>query len=468
MILFEIANLQHFFESIEGFFEKIIVPLHNKIKTTTMNRKLLISFILLLLGCQWAIVRGQFSLSSSMEHTLLTGPQYNIDAIAVFNTFPADAEITFTGTATSPNFQWSYNVGGIPFTSTQPTITAEPDVLYTIKINGTPTYYIYTIDYSQYIPTFNAIVPSDIQNDPCSDLNLDIQCTLPAIYYLDKNGNRTFLPRSYTISYVTASWSGESWIDSTATYIVTPSSAPINTTIDAPLQNTTISFTGDDIAEMMGMIQDTIYLDYTAIALKCHPSATIIERDAKNEKDRKAQNAIEGSAPLVVQFAANANPIEPVFYEWRISTIDDTLNYKRYNDAILNYTFHDSGDYLARLKVYTGNCVHTDTFNIKTMDSFLEVPNVFTPNNDGINDEFRVAFKSIKEFHIWIYNRWGRLVYSSDDPGKGWDGTINGRPASVGTYYYVINAYGYDYYTQGRYKGKPIRYKLSGDCNLLR
>ena len=436
---------------------------------TMMNRKLLTLFVLLSLGGLLATAKCQFAINSSKEHTLLSGPQYNIDAIGVFNSFPADAEITFTGAATSPNFQWSYTIGGVPFTSTQPTISAEADVLYTIKINGTPTYYIYTIDYSLYTPQFDTIMPADVQNNPCEDLNLDIYCTLPALYYLDKDGNRTFLPRSYTLSYETLTWSGESWNDTTATFIVTPSSAPINITVKAPLKNTTISFTGDDLAEWMNLYQDTIYLDYSAIALECHPTATVIEREAKNEKDRKAQNAIQGSAPLVVQFAANANPVEPVYYEWRISTIDDTMNYQRYNDAILNYTFHDAGDYIAKLRVYNANCANIDTaFNVKTLDSFLEVPNVFTPNGDGINDEFRVAFKSIKEFHIWIYNRWGRLVYSSDDPGKGWDGNINGRPASVGTYYYVINAYGYDYYTQGRYKGKPIHYKLSGDCNLLR
>lgn len=439
-----------------------------KIKFEKMNNKKIILLLLLATVCKWAMAQAPFVLNSSKEHVLLTGPQYNIDAIAVFNTFPIDAEITFTGTATSPNFQWSYTIGGIPYTSTQATITAEPDVLYTIKVNGDPTYYIYTVDYSQYVPVFDDITPSGIQDNPCEDLNLDIFCTLPAIYYLDRNGSRTFLPRSYKIEYTNAAWSGEAWGDTLESYVITPSSAPINATVHAPLQNTSIAFTGDDLAESMNIPQDTIYLDYTAIALKCYPTATVIEREAKNEKDRKSQNSIQGSAPLVVQFAANANPIEPVYYEWRISTIDDTMNYQRYNDAVLNYTFHDSGDYLAKLRVYNANCTHIDTFNIKTLDSFLEVPNAFTPNGDGINDEFRVAFKSIKEFHIWIYNRWGRLVYSSDDPGKGWDGNINGRPASVGTYYYVINAYGYDYYTQGRYKGKPIRYKLSGDCNLLR
>jgi gliding motility-associated-like protein len=128
------------------------------------------------------------------------------------------------------------------------------------------------------------------------------------------------------------------------------------------------------------------------------------------------------------------------------------------------------------------------TFELKISDSFLEVPNTFTPNGDGSNDEFRVVYKSIKEFHCWVYNRWGKLVYKWDDPAKGWDGTINGRPAAVGAYYYVIRALGTDaeqgYISSIKYRkeqkegntppnsGPDVTYmgvyQLSGDINLLR
>ena len=106
-------------------------------------------------------------------------------------------------------------------------------------------------------------------------------------------------------------------------------------------------------------------------------------------------------------------------------------------------------------------------------------PNTFTPNGDGANDEFRVVYRSLKEFHIWVYNRWGHLVYESSDPAKGWDGNINGKPAAVGAYYYVIRALGTDaetgYMSKPKYSQKvkkqelPVGvYQLSGDINLLR
>jgi gliding motility-associated-like protein len=117
-------------------------------------------------------------------------------------------------------------------------------------------------------------------------------------------------------------------------------------------------------------------------------------------------------------------------------------------------------------------------------ESFLKVPNVFTPDNDPQhkNEEFRVAYRSIKEFHCWVYNRWGKLVYDWTDPARGWDGTINGRKAAEGAYFYVIRAMGTDAAKDAKYQSK-ISYKkktknqdesvigvyqMSGDINLLR
>ena len=117
--------------------------------------------------------------------------------------------------------------------------------------------------------------------------------------------------------------------------------------------------------------------------------------------------------------------------------------------------------------------------NISVSD--LQVPNVFTPNGDGLNDEFRVQYRSLAEFHCWVYNRWGKLVYEWTDPAKGWDGTINGSPAAEGAYFYVIRARGTDadpkqgYTTKAAYRRAQLNsdkmvgiYQLSGDINLIR
>jgi gliding motility-associated-like protein len=67
------------------------------------------------------------------------------------------------------------------------------------------------------------------------------------------------------------------------------------------------------------------------------------------------------------------------------------------------------------------------------------IPNVFSPNGDGTNDYWSPFNPYAKAIHVWIYNRWGELVYEWTVPGGYWDGTYyrNGEPVSDGVYYYV-------------------------------
>jgi gliding motility-associated-like protein len=68
------------------------------------------------------------------------------------------------------------------------------------------------------------------------------------------------------------------------------------------------------------------------------------------------------------------------------------------------------------------------------------VPNAFSPDGDGLNDEFKVISNSnkISSFRMYIYNRWGALVFESKDMSLGWDGEYKGKPASQGVYAYKI------------------------------
>jgi gliding motility-associated-like protein len=69
----------------------------------------------------------------------------------------------------------------------------------------------------------------------------------------------------------------------------------------------------------------------------------------------------------------------------------------------------------------------------------LKMPNAFTPNNDGLNDVFRIppsTPQKIKSFSV--YNRWGGLIFHTSDSGIGWDGTFHGQPLSNDTYVWMI------------------------------
>jgi gliding motility-associated-like protein len=70
----------------------------------------------------------------------------------------------------------------------------------------------------------------------------------------------------------------------------------------------------------------------------------------------------------------------------------------------------------------------------------VDIPNTFTPNGDGINDTWDIyALRYYPDCRIYIFNRTGQTVFSSIGYAKPWDGTYNGKPLPVGTYYYIIN-----------------------------
>ncbi|MEN8927410.1 MAG: gliding motility-associated C-terminal domain-containing protein, partial [Flavobacteriales bacterium] len=90
----------------------------------------------------------------------------------------------------------------------------------------------------------------------------------------------------------------------------------------------------------------------------------------------------------------------------------------------------------------------SDPSNIVCVDNcpIYFLPNVFTPNADGKNDKFipLLPFKFIQSVDFIIYNRWGSVVYRTDDPMINWDGRDqeSGKPVSDGVYFYVCRVYG--------------------------
>ncbi len=80
----------------------------------------------------------------------------------------------------------------------------------------------------------------------------------------------------------------------------------------------------------------------------------------------------------------------------------------------------------------------TVTVDIPCKDFF--VPNVFSPNGDNVNETFLIKVIYMSSYEIWIYNRWGKQVFHSQNPDNPWTGDISGSPASQGVYYYIIKA----------------------------
>ncbi len=121
--------------------------------------------------------------------------------------------------------------------------------------------------------------------------------------------------------------------------------------------------------------------------------------------------------------------------------------------------------------IYAGTGVYTitlitvtdkgcnDTARIQVMvepETTFYIPEAYTPNEDGHNDVFMAYGTNIKTFEMYVYDRWGNLIYSSDDINKGWDGKLNGNKLQEDVYVYKIKYSDY----KDRKKGKNGRVTL--------
>ena len=416
------------------------------------------TIVILFLCAICAVANAQFIVNSPNPY--LSEEVSDLDKLFLFNGI-GSAEISYIGTDPDSEIKW-LKFDGTEYASGTKTISPEDNTGYIVEINGVSSYWIWVIDYANYSPTMNSLSVIEA-DDKCDFVKLFIDWDVPELRYKDKNGTAQRLERQYTIAYTDKEWNSSEWNNKN---VEIKKSAPFTEIpITAPLCDTEFILSGDQFAKEMNIKIDSLVAPlYKAIAVKAYPQGEIAERDVKNEIERKGTDGLSGSGPLIIDFTSNAN--EPVanFYEWFIYKTETPADYIRYTDRNLRYTFSNSGLYRVKLKVSSNGCNYTDSLNVKVLDSSLEVPNFFTPNGDGVNDEFKVAYKSLRKYHCWIYNRWGRLLFKSDDPAKGWDGTVNGNMSAPGAYYYIIEAEGTDLDE----KGKPIVYKLSGDINLLR
>ena len=129
------------------------------------------------------------------------------------------------------------------------------------------------------------------------------------------------------------------------------------------------------------------------------------------------------------------------------------------NTTSTNYIF-EQGSYQIGLVSIVGVCVDTTWITIVVAGvSDIMVPNVFTPGNNGFNDEFKVQTQNMASLNCVIFNRWGKKVVEFDNVDGVWDGKVNGGgDAADGTYFYIIKAVGDD----------DKEFDLKGTVSLIR
>ncbi|MES2285618.1 MAG: gliding motility-associated C-terminal domain-containing protein, partial [Bacteroidota bacterium] len=159
---------------------------------------------------------------------------------------------------------------------------------------------------------------------------------------------------------------------------------------------------------------------------------------------------ITGETPLVVNFTNNSS-IEAINYLWEFGTGDTSTAQNP------SYTYVPLGNFIVCLTVDNGfGCADSACSTVDIyVNSVVVIPNIFTPNGDGINDVFTVQGAGLKTMDAEIYNRWGQKEFEWHTTNGGWDGrTASGLVVSDGTYFYIIKATGTDgkeYFEKGSF-----------------
>ncbi len=157
----------------------------------------------------------------------------------------------------------------------------------------------------------------------------------------------------------------------------------------------------------------------------------------------------EGSDTLV-------NGLQPFGYQYKWNT-GDTTSALHINKA---------GQYVLTYNTPCGFVYDTLIASTVFCNMYYELPNVFTPNGDNVNDLFTIALKNTKNINYHIYNRWGNeIITKNEDVNiltaqkyELWNGLINNEESTNGTYYYIIKL--------TPFKGNEI--VLKGYLNLFR
>lgn len=175
------------------------------------------------------------------------------------------------------------------------------------------------------------------------------------------------------------------------------------------------------VTSAKGCISDTAYASITinAIGVDAGPDA-----DVYLGQQHRLQPVITGNDSV---------------YNWQPPTYLD-------NARIKNPLSTPTNDIVYTLTVTgKGKCIATDSIKIKVIKEVLlpRVPNIFTPNNDGINDTWVIQhLDRYPGCRVRVFNRYGQKVYESAGYAVPWNGTMNGQALPFGTYYYVIESVG--------------------------
>ena len=337
------------------------------------------------------------------------------------------------------------------------------DVGYIFESDDLIEYY-WVVDYSKhrYSPhSLEIYYPTE-----CEETSLIFSGEASAINYYSINGRKETLSRDLELSYNTLEFDEESKQFVEIEY--KKNIAAINESISiipAITCQSVFNLKGDRFLSYWNqeMSTETSLLTPVATIVK---TEAITENSTDGTVDSSNQitsntDGLGGSAPATISFLSYISDAV-IHCEWQMAndeSFEDILY--RFNQQDLTYTFTSEGTTFVRFigSNSDGSCEsYSETYTVEIGSSELQIPNAFSPNGDGINDEWKVSYRSIIDFKCWIFDRQGNELFYFTDPNIGWNGKSKGKSVPSGVYYYVINATGSD--------GK--KYKKSGDINIIK
>ncbi len=111
-----------------------------------------------------------------------------------------------------------------------------------------------------------------------------------------------------------------------------------------------------------------------------------------------------------------------------------------FTEANPNHYYSDTGIFeLSQVVTNIEGCTDTSSYYLYVgIQNTVYIPNAFSPDDNGVNDIFIPVAYGIENFNLQVYNRWGDLLYETDDETKGWDGKLNGKTLKQDVYVWVI------------------------------
>lgn len=278
---------------------------------------------------------------------------------------------------------------------------------------------------------------AELQNATCDYVALKGQAAIDTFYYKDPSTGK-FLKLPDGVRFL--------WSSDPASSIPFPDFDLTPQTFNPPLVDVTYKL---QVSDSFGCISESSFF-YESIHVKA-------EFTVAPDK---------GEAPLEVAFTDKS--IRGSKYRWEFGDGKDSISDLSNPEP---HIYYKPGEYSVNLIIEsTLRCIDSMRFEkIVVEPSALDIPNVFTPDGDGLNDNFKVESKSLRRISVEIYSRSGVKVYNfyGEDAAlkdwTGWDGNINtsSTKASPGVYFYIIRAYGWDDvdYNSEEYRGFVYLYR---------